>query len=551
MAGRKVRKFKIVFICLLLLLVLLIAFAVFVVKFYIGPAMVMRQFENFTSVYWDGHVSVEKVNFSLLGNLYLEEVAFFGPAGRQWLWADQIKVDLSDWPGLKPGTSEVKIVGLEVQVYRDKDRVTLPLRRIGTDTKTRIIKAKKLRNITIEDSLVTLSDSLSGNKILFDELDISVVRKSNVQGTPSDIYEFSLSRDVPDDSNTISVSGTYNLSTSDANLSIQIADAVSMEQAPVIFSFLNIPSFFYRAQGDVNIDAKINGNLRDTESLWPKGIVVLNNGIFKFKDVVARQVSASIKLDGRRFDIDGITAAFFGGRLEGSLFIEKKKSEPAEFAGQFVADGVDMTELTASSAKLQKFSKGKGAARYKFGVKAGNLQSLQAEGIVFLDDADLWSLPIVRYIFDHVGLLGVEPVRMSDAEASFTMAGPVVTMSRAHISNRLSAIETEPGGIINLQSGDIDVHVVAVPLKDVNRILQRVPVVNLFSNLKDKIIRLRIKGNWSQPPGKLIKKEPLKDIKDGTAQFIANTAKSGGQFTDTMVKTFGLIFKGAQKNKAP
>ena len=117
-----------------------------------------------------------------------------------------------------------------------------------------------------------------------------------------------------------------------------------------------------------------------------------------------------------------------------------------------------------------------------------------------------------------------------------------MTIERGHLSNRFSAIEAEPGGTINLKNKEIDLYVVAAPLKNLDKFAGDVPIIKWFESFKDKLVRLRLKGQWSDPAIKLIKKQPLKDIKEGTIDFIASVVDGGGQFTENLLKGLGLTF---------
>jgi hypothetical protein len=90
---------------------------------------------------------------------------------------------------------------------------------------------------------------------------------------------------------------------------------------------------------------------------------------------------------------------------------------------------------------------------------------------------------------------------------------------------------------------------VVAPLGQIDIILKRIPVVQIVANLKDKLTRLRVKGNWSDPPAKLITKEPISDIKDATVGFLQDVAKTGGQFSQGMLKGFGVFFPAREGQK--
>ena len=90
-------------------------------------------------------------------------------------------------------------------------------------------------------------------------------------------------------------------------------------------------------------------------------------------------------------------------------------------------------------------------------------------------------------------------------------------------------------------------HVNAVPLEKIESIIRQLPILDIFFNLKDKLTRLYIKGNWSDPPTKLITKRPIEDIKEGTVGFLQDVVKNGCQISQAMLKGFGVIF-GAPAN---
>ena len=72
-------------------------------------------------------------------------------------------------------------------------------------------------------------------------------------------------------------------------------------------------------------------------------------------------------------------------------------------------------------------------------------------------------------------------------------------------------------------------------------------MVKLFIGLSDKLTRLRVKGQWSDPASELIRKEPIKDVKDGVVDFFLDAARSGGQLTDSILDTSLHLFDGSEK----
>jgi hypothetical protein len=92
-------------------------------------------------------------------------------------------------------------------------------------------------------------------------------------------------------------------------------------------------------------------------------------------------------------------------------------------------------------------------------------------------------------------------------------------------------------------------HVVVIPLGTIEDIVRKLPFAELFGRLKDKLIRLKVKGKWSDPANKLVIKEPLTDVKEATVGFIRDVVDSGGQITEIMRKPFKEMFDNKNHQK--
>ena len=177
------------------------------------------------------------------------------------------------------------------------------------------------------------------------------------------------------------------------------------------------------------------------------------------------------------------------------------------------------------------------------------LKSLSGDGQIILDDADISVIPVIPQLFSFIGAVKLDPSKLSDAECIFSLNGPVIEIRSAHLANNFGAIEAEPGGTINLQTGNVDMYVIAVPLKQLDVLARKIPFVDVFINLKNKLTRLYIHGHWSTPAAKLITKTPVKDIKEGTLGFFEDVARNGGQFGQKMIEGFQSLLKAIQNSK--
>ena len=140
-------------------------------------------------------------------------------------------------------------------------------------------------------------------------------------------------------------------------------------------------------------------------------------------------------------------------------------------------------------------------------------------------------------------LLGIEPKQItggSNLTAIFTSKGPTVRIGQAHLANNISALEVETGGVVDLWAGNVDFYVVGAPLKDVRRFVAYVPIIDMVADLTDTLSRLHVKGHWTSSPDKLVSKQPLQDISEGTVNFF-RSAMVGGKASMELLKGAGSL----------
>jgi hypothetical protein len=517
----------------------LILMIVIIAQTWLVPSFVRKEFEKGLAKFCEGPVEIDSAKVNHSGRVFLEGIRFYGKSQRQWMFAEEAKATFADWPRIRPIVREIEFDKLNVQILYADGKLTLPLVRPSRQL-SGPNKRVDIHKLAIKDAVITIADA-QGSKLVYDNLTLSALRKDGN-------YEFSLKWLGSDKSEVLLANGRVNLQDLDFDVSLQMKHQFTKAEMVLLFSALNKPQV--STYGYVSADLTIAGTLKEPKALKAEGKINLDDWIAETKNnLIAQNVTTQIKLNNQRLDFENFTANFCKGWVNGSFYAELGLSQPTEFGGQILAMNVDLVQLTSVLATKKKATKGAITLNYKFTADSNDLKNLQGEGLVFFDDADISVLPVIPTIFGAVGLSSYDPLTMSDAQATFTMAGPIVTITNAHIANRFAAIEAEPGGTANLQTEHIDMRVVAIPLKQLDSLLRRVPIVNIFTNLKDKLTRLHIKGQWSDPPNRLITKEPIKDIKDGTVGFLQDVVKSGGQLSETMFEGLGILFKNKQNNK--
>lgn len=507
-----------------------ILLVVIIGHFWLIPAKVRWEVEKALLRFWDGQVAIEDIEVSYFGPVYLEKVGFFDKTGREYIHSSKVKIVFKKWPSLRPVVTKIEIEKLIFQLSTADGKFTLPFTNPFQQSTT-LKKRVDIQKLTINDIEITVTDA-KGEKTLYDGMQLF----ANKEGG---LYDFTLSRIGSIPSESLLAKGKFDLKTLEIDFSLRAKHSVQRQEMDLIFAALNIPGI--SADGKLEADLTIIGCLKEPGGLEPNGIASFDGWtVVKDDKIITDNLATKADVKDKRFGFENITATVFGGNATGSVFVAIRQNQPTEFGGQVLTQNMSFVELTSVfGGPGKKATKGTVIFNYKFSGKDRDLQNLIGEGQVFLDDADISVIPVIPYIFKTIGLGQLEPLKMSDAECSFGTAGPVVTVKSARIANRLAAIRAEPGGTINLQTKQINIYVKAVMLKQIDAIVKQVPIINIIDNIKDKLTRLNIRGKWSDPPSKLIKKEPIKDIKEATVGFFQDVINSGGQITQKMRKKPG------------
>jgi hypothetical protein len=510
----------------------LVILIVLIGHFWFVPDKFRREIKRSLMRFWDGDVAIEGVEVNYFGPIYLGKVRFFDKTGRECLYTGKVKMIFAKWPGLHPVLTKVEIDKLNLQVSAPVGRLTFPIAyhsKQSSGSKKRF----NIRAFTIKDAEITIADT-QGSETIYENLQLLVLKDA-------DSYDFTLFRNVSEYSESLSAKGRLNSKTLEVELSLQMKHIVKKSEMALILAALNAPEF--SAGGNLTADLTVTGFLKPQAALKPKGIINLDGWtVAKNGKTIADNLTTKAYARDGRFDFENITASVFSGSAVGSLYIENIPNKPTFFGGSVLMLGMDFVEMTSViGGPGRKATKGVVAFNYSFTAEGTDLQNLIGRGHIFLDDADVTVIPVVPHLFRVMGLSRLNPLEMSDVGCTFTTAGPVVTVETAHIANFFAAIRADSGGTINLQTKQIDMYVVALPIKQIDAVISRIPILNILVNLKDKLVRFRIRGRWSDAPAKLITKEPLKDIKKATVGFFRDVIETGDWITQPIRKGLGVF----------
>ncbi|MHC4497762.1 MAG: AsmA family protein, partial [Planctomycetota bacterium] len=451
-AGRKkgrLLRLLFEFIGVFALTLLLLALAA---KFWLIPAVVRARLLSLLDRVWQGTVHIEHIDVDYSGPFRIKGLTLSDAMGRRWLHIPTARLIQTNWPGFKPVITGIDIDQFKVHIFLPDEGSGFPLKSVAPKNGPPKGTTLDLRNFSIRDIAITIADPC-GQTAILDNLTFSAVRDGSS-------YNLSLTQTVPKPTEAFYLRGTVDSATSQINLWADVDHTLTEPETVMLFAALSIPLPVVTA-GRVDGSLAVACSTKDPNTLKITGAVKLGDWKFKVRDdVVATDGAAELSHDGTRCDFENITAAAYGGQIDGSFYVTLNPGGAPTFGGQFQAHNIEFEQLTSALLGPEKTAKGTLMFKYSFTEDTGDLQNLQGQGQLLLNDAQMYVLPLTANIFHALGLEDLTRSRLSDVHAAFHTTGPEVTLDSAHLANRLLAIQTEPGGTINLQTGNLDLYLI-------------------------------------------------------------------------------------------
>jgi hypothetical protein len=486
--------------------------------------------------YWDGAVDVNEVMINLNGTVQIHDLSLADRCGRNWLTIKYAELNfVKDADGFR--FSQLKIKQPRVIVWFDQGDVLFPLNvNAFEESKEQPPAFMHFEQIDVEDAAVTVASDETYTTLT--GFDASAQRLGKTWN-----YIFGLT--CRKFQNRVDVNGFADIQNNLANFNVRANHALIPQQAAVILSIFGQRPFVDNATAQITANLRFEGRFDKEDILWPVGKIRIQNGtLTSTKGVLMSNFKMLMNFLPQRIVLfRNIAADSFSGKFNGSAYLESEPNN-TDFGGHFVSRAVNLADVAEVAGPSRYLSKGTAEIAYDFFGTLENLEDYRGHGVIFLDDANLWKLPLVSGLFRYLEFGMKAPLTYSDAVAAFKVNGPVITIQRANITSRLTAVELLSGSTINYQTQYVDAHAVFVPLKKLRSIFLKIPVLRLFVDVYDQLAGISIRGYLWQPTRQLVKKEPIKDIKKITKSFFVSAANSGGQisrstFTD-MEHFFGF-----------
>ncbi|MCX7044078.1 MAG: AsmA-like C-terminal domain-containing protein [Candidatus Sumerlaeota bacterium] len=518
-------------------LVLAVTAAILGGKYWLVPLVLRQQISAALRDRWDGKLVISAVSFNWRGPSYLRGVELRDAAGRKWLDAGSVKLTPRGWPGLHPVLCEVEVEDLALQGYFAGGVFLLPIKSAPTPQGEN--KYFDLRAITFRS--MSIGITADGKAIsACDGLQLTVRRDGQIHR-----IEMKQATSIPGDE--LLLSGTVEGESLEADLNIVMRHTFVRKEATAVIAALNVP-YAMQADGKMDVNVGVRGALAGLPSFSTiriSGAIVMSSGCVSCAyGPVYKDFAGEIKFDGQAPSgaVAEWSASFCKGRMKGKLTANALSDGTVKYRYREDAQGVSYDELRKLLGDSQKTRKGELQYFYIANGRAGAVNETAGRGYVFLQDAYLGDVPLLVALFKVAGLLPFDALQDTDVEATFAVKGSVVTLNKARVANGVAAIDIESGGQVDIEKHYLDLYAIVAPVKQLHDVLASIPLVKLVVHLQDRLIRVRIRGDWNAAPTDLVSKESLKDIGEGTVTFLRGVVSSGGRLGKSLYKEFADEF---------
>jgi hypothetical protein len=475
------------------------------------------------SPFWDGALDINEVSLDPAGLVAIRNLTLTDRAGRQWLSIPSARCAYGcDQNGLT--VKEVRITQPQVTLWFDKDTLNVPLHYASLQSEQASSSPfANIQKVIITDATLTLTGE--NFKAAWNGLSLLAT-----QADERSKYAVTLTRKLPNSD--IDAHGFVNVSTEDVNIDVTAKHVMNSDETGMFFKLVDMP-IIHDVSGQLRANLRFAGNLRNPATVWPVGYVVIKNGVLNGSGGgLLEKLNSRITFVGNKLmAFDTIEGSAMNGRFHGTGFLVVRRDDSVWFGGHIAAQNVDLARYSDATGHIGYLSKGKVSLRYDFTATNRSVAEHKGRGVIFLDDADLWKMPVVSHLFRFLDM----PLTYSDGVAHFRTAGAVISFDEARISSPMTAIEFQKDSYVNLQTHFVDGHAVFVPIKKLRTITSMIPFFHIFTNLQDTLTRVSIRGYWSEPSSKLIRKDVLRDVGASTINFFTDTADSGGQIGTNVV----------------
>ncbi len=504
---------------------IVLAVAVMIVgKYVIVPSIIRRAASAAVRERWDGDLEIGGVEFNWTGPISLERISLRDAKGRPWANVGSVELTMRNWPSTHPVLTDVSVSDVELQALFAKGRLDLPLKPAPpASAPSGGTSYVDLQSFTIHNLSFALMPESEKN-VLWGGFQLELRRKG--QG-----YALAMERKTQDPSEKFTLTGNYTGQPALDYVSLSVKHTVTPAEAATLVAALVVPGVA-QANGKIDADVQLKGPLEHPAACQWNGRITLSDWTLS---AVRGPLMTGVKADMNIKNESGaptahgdIVADVCEGRTEIKIDANVTPAGSIKYHVETTGKGISFDALVKSFAADSEKRTGKLKFRYVVEGDTAANELPSGQGRVALANANLTNVPILTQLLGMIGLSDINPLKDSGVEADFAIKGQTMTLNQAGLANDALAVDVEPGGTVNFATHQLDLYVLAVPVKRLHDFVASIPFVKSVVDLGDKLARLHIKGNWNDPPASLITKEPLTDLTEGAKDFFKGIASQAG-----------------------
>lgn len=431
-----------------------------------------------------------------------------------WLTAQEATATVEGSPGASPRITDVSARGVWL------DTTAAPALDVGAQSPARraLPDWLDLQSARVDD-LALLTDQAQTRGLE------GIVACARRDPRSRSLWDFTVERQAAN-AQGVKVCGRVDLADGQADMHVWADWTLSRREVAALVKLAKVP-YVTAGSGRVRMEADVAGRLDAPAGLRVRGGGELSGASLDIaQGPLASGLGCRFEFNQRNVDIRGLRARVLDGVCQGDVSLRESRGGSTDF--QAVLDWKDVSfaaflRVIGEQEKRSGVSHGK----VRWVGNTGNLDRAAADWTVMLDDTDLAG----RNVFEAVlrALEAHEAIGRTDMVVRGRSVGPVLTVQRGEIANRLTAAEILPGGTVDFRRRTVDVQVIGVPVRQARVFLQEIPLVRILVQVRDKLTRVRVQGNLDDPPLSLVKLEPVGNVTEGTVELLRGTMRAGGQ----------------------
>jgi len=215
---------------------------------------------------------------------------------------------------------------------------------------------------------------------------------------------------------------------------------------------------------------------------------------------LAGPLVAAVRADGGRVEVDGPSGPVAGGHLTSHMVLRRAADGSLAYDASVEVVGVDLAPLAPLLPEAARVPTGRLDLQL---LASGRGGTLHAGGRLEVTEGDFTHLALTRALLAALGIDDPAPLAHARFDATFEVAGPVVTATMGRIASDLPDLDIALGSRLDLATGDLDAH---LTLAAADR-LARLPVVGRAAPLLRALTRLHLTGRWDQEAAVVVTRE--------------------------------------------